>query len=100
MYFSQEQIAQSLKRLGKLKPFFGTVFLAFKQARLDIGKPRPLNFRKTVNSFLQTYFLYYPFAEGQRAFFLLKTKKIAAFIRPFQHRIRLGPSRMESACEA
>ena len=83
MYFSQEQIAQSLERLGKLNSFFGTVFLAFKQARLDIGKPHPLNFRKTVNSFLQKYFLYYPFAENQRAYVSNRSPKNRRIYTPF-----------------
>jgi hypothetical protein len=56
VYFSKEQIEQSLKRLNELNPFFGTVFLAFKEVDLPIGETRVLNFLPMLEAFLQKYY--------------------------------------------
>jgi hypothetical protein len=60
MHLSNEQITQSIQRLGKLNPFFSSVFLAFKKNHLAIGKTEPINFKKVVDDLLQEYWLYYP----------------------------------------
>ena len=60
MYFSKEQIAQSIERLGDVNPFFGTVFLAFKQIDLPTGDTKSITFTNTIDSLLRTYYLYYP----------------------------------------
>lgn len=59
MYFSKEQIEQSLAQLDKISPFFGSVFLAFKQANLPVGRITAIKFTPTINNFLQTYHYYY-----------------------------------------
>src|SRR5260370_12802128 len=60
VFFSYEQIEQSVARLGKLNPFFGTVFLAFKKVDLPVGETRNIQFSRLINDFLQTYYPYYP----------------------------------------
>jgi len=74
MFFSKEQIEQSLKRLEGLNPFFGTVFLAFKKADIPVGKTATINFSQTVIGLLQTYYhprsnyegYYIPFKSSNR----------------------------------
>ncbi len=56
MYFSKAQIEQSLKRLNELNPFFGTIFLAFKEVDLPIGETKILNFLPVLEAFLQKYY--------------------------------------------
>lgn len=56
MFFSKEQIEQSVKRLNNLNPFFGIVFLAFKEVNLPVGKTVPLNFISIIDAFLQKYY--------------------------------------------
>ncbi|HTK11467.1 MAG TPA: ATP-binding protein [Ktedonobacteraceae bacterium] len=56
MYFSKVQIEQSLKRLNELNPFFGTVFLAFKEVDLPVGETKNLNFLPILEAFLQKYY--------------------------------------------
>jgi hypothetical protein len=43
VYLSKEQLEVSIKRLGELDPFFGTVFLAFKDVNLPEGETKNLN---------------------------------------------------------
>ena len=61
MFFSKEQIEQSVKRLNDLNPFFGTTFLAFKQQDLPIGSTKSINSTSTLDVFLQNY--YHPLAD-------------------------------------
>lgn len=87
MYFSNEQVVQSVGRLGKLNPFFGSVFLAFKKCQLAIGKTEPISFKKVVESVLQEYWLYYPpesDAENRRIYTPFLTSNT-------QHRWNKGP---------
>ena len=56
MFFSKEQLELSIKRLGELDPFFGTVFLALKQANLPEGETKPLKFQPLLEAFLQKYY--------------------------------------------
>lgn len=56
MFFSKEQIEQSVKRLNDLNPFFGTTFLAFKQQGLPIGATKSINSTATLDTFLQNYY--------------------------------------------
>ncbi len=56
MFFSTEQIEQSVKRLNNLNPFFGTVFLVFKQIDLPIEKTISLPFIPILDDFLQKYY--------------------------------------------
>ena len=42
VFFSKEQLEVSIKRLGELDPFFGTVFLAFKENNLPEGETKNL----------------------------------------------------------
>ncbi len=66
MFFSKEQIEQSIARLDKLNPFFGTVLLAFKKARLPVDTTKSINFKEVVEDILQTYYPSYP-ADGEPA---------------------------------
>ena len=56
MFFSKEQIEQSVKRLNDLDPFFGTTFLAFKKVRLPIGRTERISTFPTLNTFLRQYY--------------------------------------------
>ncbi len=56
MFFSKEQIEQSVKRLNDLNPFFGTTFLAFKQQDLPTGATKSINSTATLDTFLQNYY--------------------------------------------
>jgi hypothetical protein len=56
VYFSLKQIQQSIERLNKLNPFFGTVFLAFKEIDLPVGKTVPIRFLPILEAFLQKYY--------------------------------------------
>jgi hypothetical protein len=56
VFFSKEQIEQSVKRLNDLNPFFGTTFLAFKQQHLPIGETKSINSTSTLDAFLRNYY--------------------------------------------
>ncbi len=56
MFFSKEQIEQSVKRLNDLIPFFGTTFLAFKKAQLPIGRTKSINANSILDTFLRQYY--------------------------------------------
>lgn len=74
MYFSQEQIKQSTKRLQRVHPFFGTVFLAFKQAQLPVGETQRLNFQELLRKFLERYYQPDPNHDGFYIPFKTSTK--------------------------
>lgn len=64
MYLSKEQLEVSIKRLGELDPFFGTVFLALKEEiKLPEGETQYLKFRPLLEAFLQKY--YWPTKSGK-----------------------------------
>lgn len=56
MFFSKEQIEQSLQRLEGLNPFFGITFLVFKKQGLPVGEPIEINAIQVLGNFLQTYY--------------------------------------------
>ncbi len=56
MFFSREQIEQSTRRLSELNPFFGTVFLAFKEIDLPINETKTIHFLPLLEVFLQKYY--------------------------------------------
>ena len=56
MFFSKVQIEQSTTRLNNLNPFFGTVFLAFKEIDLPEDETKNLNFLSLIEEFLQKYY--------------------------------------------
>lgn len=56
MFFSKEQIEQSVKRLNDLHPFVGLTFLALKKAQLPIGRIKRIDATSTVNTFLRQYY--------------------------------------------
>jgi hypothetical protein len=74
VFFSKEQIEQSLQRLSELNPFFGITFLAFKEVDLPIGKTKQIRFSSTLEAFLQKYYrpaneyngFYIPFMLSER----------------------------------
>ncbi len=74
MFFSKEQIEQSVKRLDDLDPFFGITFLAFKKAQLPIGRIKRIDASATLNTFLRQYYkpikdysgFYIPFRKENR----------------------------------
>lgn len=59
MFFSRAQIEQSIKRLYDVNPFFGIVFLVFKDNDLPVGTTKKITFAQITNDFLQKYFPYY-----------------------------------------
>jgi AAA domain, putative AbiEii toxin, Type IV TA system/AAA domain len=61
VYFSKEQIEQSIKRLNKFNPFLGITFLAFKKAGLPKGTTKSINSIQILEDFLQKY--YHPLAD-------------------------------------
>lgn len=60
MYFSREQIEQSIRQLDRVDPFFGTTFLAFKKRMLLVGNPNaslPMtDSEQILEKFLQQYY--------------------------------------------
>jgi len=56
MYFSKEQIEQSIRRLNGVNPFFGITFLAFKKERLPVGSTKSIYAIQLLNAFLQKYY--------------------------------------------
>ena len=56
MYVSVEQIEASLQNLSGIHPFFGTVYLAFKESELPVGDPVEINFSQVVESVLQRHY--------------------------------------------
>ena len=67
MFFSKEQVEQSLKRLEGLSPFFGTVFLAFKKADIPVGETVTIKFIPLINEFLETYCYFYQTASNSNS---------------------------------
>jgi hypothetical protein len=59
MFISRAQLTRSLRALDTVHPFFGTVFLAFKETGLPVGERfTELNFTNTIEAILKKY--YYP----------------------------------------
>jgi hypothetical protein len=56
VFFSKEQIEQSLQRLNKLNPFLGITFLAFKQLNLPQGNVISINSIQVLEKFLNQYY--------------------------------------------
>ena len=56
MYVGLEEIRQALPRLKKINPFFGTCFLAFKEADVPVGHATPLVFARLNREFLNRYY--------------------------------------------
>lgn len=56
MFITLEQIASSLKALQRLHPFFGTSFLAFKEAQLPVGDVREVIFTEIADRILQRHY--------------------------------------------
>ena len=56
MFFSTNQIRQSVQRLNTLNPFFGTAFLALKRVEIPIGSMKQLVFSRVVDEILQNYY--------------------------------------------
>jgi hypothetical protein len=71
VFFSKEQIEQSVRRLNDITPFFGTTFLAFKQAHLPVGKTANINSIPLLDSFLRKY--YHPVADYRGFYTPFKT---------------------------
>jgi hypothetical protein len=64
VYFSLKQIQQSIERLDELNPFFGTVFLAFKEIDLPAGNTKVVQFTPLIEAFLQRYYRLSPDYSG------------------------------------
>ena len=56
MFFSASQIAESVKRLESINPFFGTTFLVFKKGGLLIGEVKQFNIDAENKEFLNKYY--------------------------------------------
>jgi hypothetical protein len=57
MFLSIEQVRASLERLRKsVHPFFGMSFLAFKKAKLPIGKTMQVVFSQIAAAQLDTHY--------------------------------------------
>lgn len=56
MYFSKQQIEQSIERLSKLNPFFGITFLAFKKVGLPVGSTIDIDSVQILRNFLLQYY--------------------------------------------
>ena len=56
MYISPHQLERSLKALHGVHPFFGMSYLAFKKARLPVGRIKSLIFSQIATSFLGKYY--------------------------------------------
>lgn len=56
MYFRQEIVIESLKRLDQVHPFFGIGFLVCKQAKLPVGKMISFGFGHLEEEFLREYY--------------------------------------------
>ena len=75
MFISLQQVGRSLHILGDLHPFFGISFLAFKKARILIGKTQPVIFSQIANVILDKHFrasathngYYIPFATSDKS---------------------------------
>jgi hypothetical protein len=76
MYFRQEIVAESLKRLDQVHPFFGLGFLVCKQAKLPIGKMIPFGFGHEEEKFLREY--YHPNLKSTYFFQPFRTSNTAA----------------------
>ena len=56
MYISITQIERSLYNLKDMHPFFGMSFLAFKKARLPVGRTQPIVFSQLAVDILNLYY--------------------------------------------
>lgn len=61
MYFSKQQIEQSIGRLNELNPFFGITLLAFKKEELPVGNSKYIDSVNILRSFLLQY--YHPLSD-------------------------------------
>ncbi|GER88636.1 hypothetical protein KDW_27980 [Dictyobacter vulcani] len=75
MYFSTEQIEQSLQNLEELNPFFGTVFLALKEIKLPENATMAISFLPLLEAFLQKYYRPTPQYDGFYTPFKTSNKK-------------------------
>lgn len=56
MYFSKEQIEESIRQLDRVDPFFGITFLAFKMNKLPVSSVKSIDAVQTLEDFLQQYY--------------------------------------------
>lgn len=56
MFLSKEQIAESLKRIDSVHPFFGIAFLALKSAKIPIGTTKHVNFSVAADEVLEAHY--------------------------------------------
>ncbi|MGH9853250.1 MAG: AAA family ATPase, partial [Blastocatellia bacterium] len=56
MFFSATQIAESVKRLEPINPFFGTTFLVFKRGNLPVGATTSFQIDAENKKFLEKYY--------------------------------------------
>ena len=56
MFFSASQIAESVKRLESINPFFGTTFLVFKKGELPVGETKSFHIDPENKEFLNQYY--------------------------------------------
>lgn len=56
MYVTAAELKASLVHLKDVHPFFGTAYLAFRQAQLPVGETTRVNFAATNRQHLETYF--------------------------------------------
>lgn len=56
MFFSKEQIEQSVKHLHELHSFFGITFLVLKEQNIPVGNTKNLKLTILLESFLQKYY--------------------------------------------
>ena len=56
MFFSATQIAESVKRLEPINPFFGTTFLVFKKGNLPVGAVTSFLIDAENKKFLEKYY--------------------------------------------
>lgn len=76
MFLGRSHLVRSIQDLSTVHPFFGTVFLAMKEARLPVGSAyNSLNFTETVEKVLEAYYqplagyngFYSPFKTSNKA---------------------------------
>ncbi len=56
MFFSATQIAESVKRLEPINPFFGITYLVFKKGNLPVGTRTPFQIDAENRKFLEKYY--------------------------------------------
>ena len=76
MYFRQEIVLESLKRLDQVHPFFGIGFLVCKQQKLPVGKMTSFGFGHEEEKFLREY--YRPNLKSKYFFQPFRTSNTAA----------------------